>query len=221
MMAYISRPIYDPCRADAVENALKVVKRAYELIHKAEYLNDKQIEDSKESTTLLESYGEKLAFAAFAKQYVLLEGRTMNKVVTELIDNSINGLRHTQKLLTGVYEKYSSVYPNDDLSLDRYFRAITNYLLNAVEKVVHDTKVADGKDELIKIIDDAMDSLRLATESARNFTVEAHKINFDQDSDYDALSGLCAYVNIISRDLQEIYLYLDQAIDKLKYDKIL
>lgn len=57
--------------------------------------------------------------------------------------------------------------------------------------------------------------------SARNFTVEAHKINFDQDSDYDALSGLCAYVNIISRDLQEIYLYLDQAIDKLKYDKIL
>lgn len=70
-------------------------------------------------------------------------------------------------------------------------------------------------------MDDAMDSLRLATESARNFTVEAHKINFDQDSDYDALSGLCAYVNIISRDLQEIYLYLDQAIDKLKYDKIL
>lgn len=66
MMAYISRPIYDPCRADAVENALKVVKRAHELIHKAEYLNDKQIEDSKESTTLLESYGEKLAFAAFA-----------------------------------------------------------------------------------------------------------------------------------------------------------
>lgn len=66
MMAYISRPIYDPCRADAVENALKVVKRAYELIHKAESLNDKQIEDSKESTTLLESYGEKLAFAAFA-----------------------------------------------------------------------------------------------------------------------------------------------------------
>lgn len=66
MMAYISRPIYDPCRADAVENALKVVKRAYEVIHKAEYLNDKQIEDSKESTTLLESYGEKLAFAAFA-----------------------------------------------------------------------------------------------------------------------------------------------------------
>lgn len=65
-MAYISRPIYDPCRADAVENALKVVKRAYELIHKAESLNDKQIEDSKESTTLLESYGEKLAFAAFA-----------------------------------------------------------------------------------------------------------------------------------------------------------
>lgn len=130
----------------------------------------------------------------------------MNKVVTELIDNSINGLRHTQKLLTGVYEKYSSVYPNDELSLDHYFRAITNYLLNTVEKVVHDTK---------------MDSLRLATESARNFTVEAHKINFDQDSDYDALSGLCAYVNIISRDLQEIYLYLDQAIDKLKYDKIL
>lgn len=145
----------------------------------------------------------------------------MNKVVTELIDNSINGLRHTQKLLTGVYEKYSSVYPNDELSLDRYFRAIANYLLNTVEKVVHDTKVADGKDELIKIIDDAMDSLRLATEYARNFTVEAHKINFDQDSDYDALSGLCAYVNIISRDLQEIYLYLDQAIDKLKYDKIL
>lgn len=66
MMSYISRPIYDPCRADAVENALKVVKRAHELIHKAEYLNDKQIEDSKESTTLLESYGEKLAFAAFA-----------------------------------------------------------------------------------------------------------------------------------------------------------
>lgn len=46
----------------------------------------------------------------------------MNKVVTELIDNSINGLRHTQKLLTGVYEKYSSVYPNDELSLDRYFK---------------------------------------------------------------------------------------------------
>ena len=45
---------------------LQVVKRAHELIHKAEYLNDKQIEDSKESTTLLESYGEKLAFAAFA-----------------------------------------------------------------------------------------------------------------------------------------------------------
>lgn len=66
MMSYISRPIYDLCRADAVENALKVVKRAYEVIHKAEYLNDKQIEDSKESTTLLESYGEKLAFAAFA-----------------------------------------------------------------------------------------------------------------------------------------------------------
>ena len=66
MMAYINRPIYDPCRADAVETALKVVKRAHELIHKAEYLNDKQIEDSKESTTLLESYGEKLAFAAFA-----------------------------------------------------------------------------------------------------------------------------------------------------------
>lgn len=177
VMAYISRPIYDPCRADAVENALKVVKRAYEVIHEAEKSN--------------------------------------------LIDNSINGLRHTQKLLTGVYEKYSSVYPNDELSLDRYFRVITNYLLNTVEKVVHDTKVADGKDELIKIIDDAMDSLRLATEPARNFTVEAHKINFDQDSDCDALSGLCAYVNIISRDLQEIYLYLDQAIDKLKYDKIL
>lgn len=143
----------------------------------------------------------------------------MNKVVTELIDNSINGLRHTQKLLTGVYEKYSSVYPNDELSLDRYFGVITNYLLNTIEKVVHDTKVADGKDELIKIIDDAMDSLRLATESACNFTVEAHKINFDQDSDYDALSGLCAYVNIISRDLQEIYLYLDQAIDEINYDK--
>lgn len=120
-----------------------------------------------------------------------------------------------------MYEKYSNVYPNDELSLDRYFGAITNYLLNTIEKVVHDIKVADGKDELIKIIDDAMDSLRLATESARSFTVEAHKINFDQDSDYDALSGLCAYVNIISRDLQEIYLYLDQAIDKLKYDKIL
>lgn len=29
MMSYISRPIYDPCRANAVENALKVVKRAY------------------------------------------------------------------------------------------------------------------------------------------------------------------------------------------------
>lgn len=66
MMSYISRPIYDPCRADAVENALKVVKRAYEVIHEAESLNDKQIEDSKESTTLLESYDEKLAFAAFA-----------------------------------------------------------------------------------------------------------------------------------------------------------
>lgn len=66
MMSYISRPIYDPCRADAVENALKVVKRAYEVIHEAENSNDKQIEDSKESTTLLESYGEKLAFAAFA-----------------------------------------------------------------------------------------------------------------------------------------------------------
>lgn len=66
MMSYISRPIYGLCRADAVENALKVVKRAHELIHKAEHLNDKQIEDSKESTTLLESYGEKLSFAAFA-----------------------------------------------------------------------------------------------------------------------------------------------------------
>lgn len=66
LMGYISLPVYDPRRADAVENALKVVKRAHELIHKAEYLNDKQIEDSKESTTLLESYGEKLAFAAFA-----------------------------------------------------------------------------------------------------------------------------------------------------------
>lgn len=66
MMSYISRPIYDPCRADAVENALKVVKRAYEVIHEAENSNDKQIETSKESTTLLESYGEKLAFAAFA-----------------------------------------------------------------------------------------------------------------------------------------------------------
>lgn len=65
MMSYINRPIYDPCRADAVENALKVVKRAHELIRKAEYLNDKQIEDSKESTTLLEPYGEKLAFAAY------------------------------------------------------------------------------------------------------------------------------------------------------------
>lgn len=143
----------------------------------------------------------------------------MNKVVTELIDDSINGLRHTQKLLTGVYEKYSSVYQNDELSLDRYFRAITNYLLNAIERVVHDTKVADGRDELIKIIDDAMDSLRLATESACNFTVEAHKVNFDQDSDYDALSGLYAYVNIISRDLQEIYHYLDQAIDEINDDK--
>lgn len=143
----------------------------------------------------------------------------MNKVVTELIDDSINGLRHTQKLLPGAYEKYSSVYPNDELSLDRHFRAITNYLLNTVEKVVYDTKVADGKDELIKIIDDAMDSLRLATESACNLTVEAHKVNFDQDSDYDALSGLCAYVNIISRDLQETYLYLDQAIDEINDDK--
>lgn len=66
MMSYISRPIYGPCRADAVENALKVVKRAYEVIHEAEKSNDEQIEDSKESTTLLESYGEKLAFAAFA-----------------------------------------------------------------------------------------------------------------------------------------------------------
>lgn len=66
MTAYISRPIYDPCRADAVENALKVVKRAYEVIHEAEKSNDEQIETSKESTTLLESYGEKLAFVAFA-----------------------------------------------------------------------------------------------------------------------------------------------------------
>lgn len=66
MMSYISRQIYDPRRADAVENALKVVKRAYEVIHEAENSNDKQIEDSKESTTLLESYSEKLAFAAFA-----------------------------------------------------------------------------------------------------------------------------------------------------------
>lgn len=66
MMAYISRPIYDPCRADAVENARKVVKRAYEVIHEAENSNDKQIETSKEPTTLLESYSEKLAFAAFA-----------------------------------------------------------------------------------------------------------------------------------------------------------
>ena len=66
LMAYISRPIYDPCRADAVENALKVVKQAYEVIHEAEKSNDEQIETPKESTTLLESYGEKLAFAAFA-----------------------------------------------------------------------------------------------------------------------------------------------------------
>lgn len=66
MAGYICLPAHDPCRVDAIENALKVVKRAHELIHKAEYLNDKQIEDSKESTTLLESYGEKLAFAAFA-----------------------------------------------------------------------------------------------------------------------------------------------------------
>lgn len=66
MMSYISRPIYDPCRADTVENALKVVKRAYEVIHEAEKSNDEQIETSKESTTLRESYGEKLAFAAFA-----------------------------------------------------------------------------------------------------------------------------------------------------------
>lgn len=66
LMGYISLPVYDPRRADAVENALKVVKRTYEVIHKAENSNDKQIADSKESTTLLESYGEKLAFAAFA-----------------------------------------------------------------------------------------------------------------------------------------------------------
>ena len=66
MMSYISRPIYDPCSADAVESARTVVKRAYEVIHKAENSNDKQIKTSKESTTLLESYGEKLAFAAFA-----------------------------------------------------------------------------------------------------------------------------------------------------------
>lgn len=42
------------------------MKRAYEVIHEAEKSNDEQIEDSKESTTLLESYGEKLASAAFA-----------------------------------------------------------------------------------------------------------------------------------------------------------
>lgn len=65
-MGYISLPVYDPRRADAVENALKVVKRAYEVIHEAEKSNDEQIETSKESTTLLEPYGEKLAFAAFA-----------------------------------------------------------------------------------------------------------------------------------------------------------
>ena len=66
LMGYISLPVYDPRRADAVENALKVVERTYEVIHEAENSNDKQIADSKESTTLLESYGEKLAFAAFA-----------------------------------------------------------------------------------------------------------------------------------------------------------
>lgn len=79
----------------------------------------------------------KRVYSAQVKVYayiILHDLQTMNKVVTELIDNSINGLRHTQKLLTGVYEKYSSVYPNDELSLDRYFRAITNYLLNTVEK---------------------------------------------------------------------------------------
>lgn len=66
LMDYISLPVYNPRRADAVENARKVVKRAYEVIHEAENSNDKQIETSKESITLLESYGEKLAFAAFA-----------------------------------------------------------------------------------------------------------------------------------------------------------
>lgn len=80
MMAYISRPIYDPCRVDAVENALKVVKRAYEIIHEAEKSNDEQIETSKESTTLLDSYGEKLAFAASASYEAI---RTLGKANDE------------------------------------------------------------------------------------------------------------------------------------------
>lgn len=66
MMSYISRPTYDPCRADAIESAQTVLKRAYTVIHEAENSNDKRIETSKEPTALLESYGEKLAFAAFA-----------------------------------------------------------------------------------------------------------------------------------------------------------
>ena len=66
MWSCISLSIYDPRRADAIENALKVVKRTYEVIHEAENSNDKRIETSNESTILLESYGEKLAFAAFA-----------------------------------------------------------------------------------------------------------------------------------------------------------
>lgn len=100
-----------------------------------------------------------------------------------------------------------------DYTQDVFMRRTLSDLADASEKILAHINLND--------YDDAMDSLRLATESACNFTVEAHKVNFDQDSDYDALSGLCAYVNIISRDLQEIYLYLDQAIDKLKYDKIL
>lgn len=66
LAAYISLPIYDPLRADAVESARTVLKRTYEVINEAEKSNDKRIETSKESTILLESYGEKLAFAAFA-----------------------------------------------------------------------------------------------------------------------------------------------------------
>lgn len=66
MMFYISRPTYDPCRADAIESARTVLKRAYTVIHEAENSNDERIEMSNKSTVLLESYGEKLAFAAFA-----------------------------------------------------------------------------------------------------------------------------------------------------------
>lgn len=66
MAGYIGLPAHDPCRVDVIENALKVVKQTYEVIHEAENSNDKRIETSNEQTTSLELYGEKLALAAFA-----------------------------------------------------------------------------------------------------------------------------------------------------------